>query len=281
MKRNHGFTLIELLVVIAIIGLLAALVGPSVLHFGKGDKVVSATRQMLDDCARARQLAIANRTTVYMVFVNTNFWQDPQRPGTSPNQWSLFSAMCPAIADSTTVTQLYAAQWNGYLMIALQHVGDQPGAHHPQELLHVRTLPANTFFAPVKFSWPPYPAAPFLIRTNYAMYGFLRTNSLPFPTADALTNATYVNALSLPNRAFPTVCYLAFNYLGQLTAGDGTLLPYDEFIPLAFGTLAPSKTQSPPAADEQPPGNSTNISYNIIHIDRLTGRARLEHEDQL
>ena len=29
---------------------------------------------------------------------------------------------------------------------------------------------------------------------------------------------------------------------------------------------------------EIPPGNSTNSSYNIVHIDRLTGRAVLEFQ---
>ena len=28
---------------------------------------------------------------------------------------------------------------------------------------------------------------------------------------------------------------------------------------------------------EMPPGNSTNIAYNIVHIDWLTGRAVLEY----
>jgi len=66
------------------------------------------------------------------------------------------------------------------------------------------------------------------------------------------------------------------------------VLPYDENIPLDYGTMAPAldaKTKLPiqaiPSFEEQPPGNSTNISYNIIHIDRLTGRARLERQDAL
>ena len=33
-----------------------------------------------------------------------------------------------------------------------------------------------------------------------------------------------------------------------------------------------------PQIYENPPGNSTNSSYNIIHIDALTGRAVLEYE---
>jgi hypothetical protein len=36
-----------------------------------------------------------------------------------------------------------------------------------------------------------------------------------------------------------------------------------------------------PSVIESPPGNSTNSAYNVIHIDRITGRARLERQDQL
>jgi len=59
----EAFTLIELLTVIAIIGLLAVLLAPVLKNFGKPDVTVSATRQMLDDCARARALAIMKSPT--------------------------------------------------------------------------------------------------------------------------------------------------------------------------------------------------------------------------
>jgi prepilin-type N-terminal cleavage/methylation domain-containing protein len=282
-----GFTLIELLVVIAIIGLLAALVAPVVAHMRKGDSGVTATRQMLDDCARARQLAISRRTTVYMVFVPTNFWQDPLRSG-GPNQWNLFTSKCPTVATSQTVSNMYAAQLNGYAIYSLRDVGAQPGQHYPRDLMTVKTLPDHYFFAPIKFTWPQYsfnpalPTTPFFIRTNFAMYGFLTTNSLPFPSAGALTNASYATILnSNPSAHFPTVPYIAFNYLGQLTTGDGSLLPYDEIIPLAFGVVGATKTQTPPTVTEDPPGNSTNISFTLIHIDRFTGRARVESQETL
>src|SRR5712671_2088184 len=74
-SRAAAFTLIELLVVISIVGLLAGLAVPVVNNF-KPNVVAGATRQLLDDVARARQYAISQRTTVFMVFVPTNFWKD-------------------------------------------------------------------------------------------------------------------------------------------------------------------------------------------------------------
>ena len=68
-----AFTLIELLVVISIMGLLAALAVPALKNLGKSNIQTSAARQLLDDVGRARQLAISQHTTVYMVFVPTNF----------------------------------------------------------------------------------------------------------------------------------------------------------------------------------------------------------------
>ena len=84
--------------------------------------------------------------------------------------------------------------------------------------------------------------------------------------------------------------YIAFNYLGQLTVDGQTVADRDEYIPLAHGSVTarlisatkafvlgspPAVSKSPDVA-ELPPGNSTNLSYNIVHIDRLTGRAVLE-----
>jgi prepilin-type N-terminal cleavage/methylation domain-containing protein len=76
-RSQAAFTLVELLTVIAIVGILVAMVAPVLSNFRRGDLTASATRQLIDDVARARQLAISHRTTVYMVFVPTNFWDDP------------------------------------------------------------------------------------------------------------------------------------------------------------------------------------------------------------
>src|ERR1035438_538321 len=74
---RHAFTLVEMLVVISILGILAALTEPALKNLGKSNAATSASRQLLDGVGRARQLAIANHTTVYMVFVPTNFWLPP------------------------------------------------------------------------------------------------------------------------------------------------------------------------------------------------------------
>src|ERR1017187_10723903 len=86
-----AFTLIELLVVIAILGIMAGLTVPVLKNFARSDATLGASRQLLDGVARARQLAISQRTTVYMVFVPQNFWTIA---GTFPNGW--WTSLTPA-----------------------------------------------------------------------------------------------------------------------------------------------------------------------------------------
>jgi prepilin-type N-terminal cleavage/methylation domain-containing protein len=286
---RRAFTLIELLTVIAIIGILAALLAPAFRSLAKPDATVSATRQMLDDVARARALAIADRSTVYMVFIPTNFWDTWGGPPAIANA-NLWNKVPPEITNSTITRQAFGAQLNGYVLISLRDVGDQPGNPVPRDLSSIKTLPRGSFFAPYKFTAPTYSSGitpPYPInRPDLPIYGFLKTNSIPFPTATALTNNTYLGTFQ--SRGGLTLPYIAFNYLGQLTPGDGSVLAYDENIPLAYGTFGPAvnsasklPVQAIPTFSEEPPGNSTNISYNIIHIDRLTGRARVERQDAL
>jgi prepilin-type N-terminal cleavage/methylation domain-containing protein len=268
--RRAAFSLIELLAVIAIMGLIAAMVGPTLAGYRKGDAMAAGTRQMLDAVARARQLAITERTTVYMVFVPANFWQTPG-----------FSVATLSQPERTLVTNLVEKQFTGYTFLSLRSMGDQPGRYTPRFLSSWQNLPDGTFVPPWKFTYT-LPGNYLYRITNpingqfFDVAGF-QTNAFPFPTEQSFYRGpdTYI-----------TLPYVAFNYLGQLSTADGRLVDRDEFIPLAIGSVTTPMAENrvallgagAPIARETPAWNSTN-SFNLIHIDRLTGRARLERQE--
>jgi type IV fimbrial biogenesis protein FimT len=278
-RHAHAFTLIEMLMVITILGILATLAVPALKNLGKSNSTVGAARQLVDDVGRARQLAISQHTTVYMVFVPTNFWMVS---GTFPNNnwWNSLTA-----AQKTIVTNLSEMQLTGYTFIARGALGDQPGNHQWHYLAPWSSLPDGTFIGVQKYSWTSY-VVDRVANVTYTVTPFSYASNIPFPTADTNTvadaNAGAGNSPSLP--------YLAFNYLGQLTTNGVDPAFADGFIPLAQGSvsyaldpatktpLIPSTPLKANSITESPPGNSTNSMFNLVHIDALTGRARLEFQ---
>ena len=257
-----AFTLLELLAVIAIMGILAAIALPSIRSL-KPNAAAAATRQMLDAVTRARQLALSQRTTVYMVFVPPSFWTDP-----ASATWSA--------TDAAAANILLDKQMVGYNYVTLRSVGDQPGVSYPQYLGSWRTLPQGAFIAAEKFL-PVSSTAVLKISTNgvpaYQVFGFNFTNNIPFP-------------LETTGRNLPTpppyvwLPYIAFNSMGQLVSGSGS---QPEIIPITEGAVSyPRDPESkialrqPLSLRDVPSGNTTN-NYNLVCIDQLTGRGRVEH----
>lgn len=256
-----------MLAVIAILGILAGLAVPALKDLGKSNSSLGASRQLLDDVGRARQLAMANRTTVYMVFIPTNFWGN----------------LTTAEKAMSATTNLIDKQLTGYTFVSLRSVGDQPGNPSRQYLAPWQSLPDGTFINAQKFSTPG------TVINNSVSDPVFNSWDSDYPHSDQNQMYAFTNvALPFPtqtNNNFLLPC-IAFNYLGQLTSDGVNLAGHDEYIPLAKGnvsyaidpvTRASQLTAvTASAITESPPGNSTGISYNIIHIDALTGRAVLE-----
>jgi type II secretory pathway pseudopilin PulG len=251
--------------VIAIMGILAAIALPT-LRGLKPNAKVAATRQLLDAIGRARQLAISQRTSVYMVFVSTNFWSDSLANSWSANDWAL-------------ATNLFDKQLTGYAYVCLRSVGDQPGVHTPRYLSSWRTLPQGAYISPAKFT-PPTPLGnppPVVLKimTNgviaYQVYGFNYTTSVPFPAE--------TNRPALGSRQYIPLPYIEFDGTGQLVS---SLSGQPELIPLTEGSVnyardANTKVaiKAPSQVSERPLGNTTD-NYSLVSVDRLTGRARVE-----
>lgn len=268
-RRRQGFTLAELLVTLAIIGLLAGLVLPSMVGFGKSNAMISASRQLLDDAAFARQQAISTRSTVYMVFVSP----DVATPAfaTALNAGTAYSE-----AERRLATNLFRGQFVSYALFSRHNVGDQPGRGSVRYLTSWKTLPDGVFVGTNKYrfladlSWR---AASNAVSRPFAFETF------PFPTDHS------------PVFADPGLPFIAFNAQGQLISEMNSAGNFeDAYLPVAHGsilnpTIVDSSDKVLPApgradVQETPPGESTDVNtWTVIHINWLTGRGKIERPE--
>jgi prepilin-type N-terminal cleavage/methylation domain-containing protein len=252
----RAFTLLELMVVIGIIGFIAALALPHVGGIGQANSMTTATRQLLDDVALARQRAMVNRSTVYMVFLPPMFWTNQAYVN------SINGIYGPQVSNLVT------HQYSAYALVSTGSVGDQPGQHHPRYVTDWRFLPNGVFIAPFEFTitntWTNLYTTNTLSGNIYenVIYPWTMTPAIPFPS------------LYPPNTSMPLPC-IGFSPQGSLTT------PFtNQYIALTRGSIFyPTDTNGTPLLEapnwaENPPGNDAN-NPNLIQIDWMTARATL------
>jgi len=272
-------------VVVSIMGLLAVVGLPMLKGFGQSTITKNAIQQLQSDLAYARQKAMSERTTVYVVFV----------PPTIVDAALDTQVRNSLLADRPRVLQQYQNlcqhPYSSYALYTDRNVGSQPGQRNPRYLTEWRSLPDNTFVALSKFV---------NLTTNAAMAdgwkrkytnGFDANRMYLLPTRPfafkyfPVPNAKSTDAAG--KRIEWLMPYVAFDAQGKLywhleqVLNDKLLGQklLSEFIPLARGSVFVTTNASgmyqPADVMENPPGNSTNM-FNVMNINWLTGRVRLE-----
>src|SRR5436190_3758481 len=130
---SAAFTIIELIVVISIIAALVVVSLPALKGITQSHTVNSASQQLMDDLALARQYAMNNRSVVHVLFLPSDI-----------TNWTYSASV-------NLANRLKAGVYTTYAIYAERTVGDQPGQPHPRYLTKWKALPEGVFVPPREF----------------------------------------------------------------------------------------------------------------------------------
>jgi prepilin-type N-terminal cleavage/methylation domain-containing protein len=254
-ERARGATLVEVLTTLAVIGVLSAAAIPVIRSY-KPDPLVVASRQLINDLSLARQRAIADHTTVFVVFIPALDNLRPELRNELPG---------------SDLQHLIAGQYVSYALYEKRGAGDQPGTAAPRYLTEWSTLPLGTAIAPQKFGAGVEPAGQAISEGLYPTFDYINSGKIYFNPQNGL----YPSGFS----SFPTV---AFDHQGRLASRWESWHGFDCVIPLTRGrvNLASSSDSLTPVSatfTEDSPGQWRSSKTHVV-IDGPTGRARLVRE---
>ena len=249
--RGRAFTLIEMLLVLIIIVLLAALALPHMKGHTEAAAINAAMGQVMADLSYARQRAMAQRSTVAVVFLTDAVFNQQQVPLANADA-----------EERVAIRRLQAGAFTHYALFQFRHVGEQPGRGSRGYITEWKALPSKTFF---------------FFATNAAFNPYTLANmpidKFPFPFTRSWDRQ--------PNPIEPKLPYIAFDSEGRSIALhpslNGSALDFrDAALSIARGATFHGRDPQSDAINtfeiqEIPPYNSTN---NVIAIDFLTGRAK-------
>ena len=285
-RRGAAFTLVELLVVLAIIGALMAVSVPAFKGFGQANAFTAGQRQLLDDLRLARQLAIKNRSTVFMVFAPTNAWVHHGPLLGLGGQFGTFRTEA-----LNSLTNVIFGQGASYALYTARRMGEQPGVERPRYLTEWRHLPSGVIFPREMYAGAEMPGGPPVgVRPHR-----LGLAHFPFPLVfpGIRLSEHYDRRLGSPFQIWdeltsvPLLPFIAFDPSGRvsdltyanLRDAVGNAVPPGTDLVLG---VAPGSVLLPRAPDGQLMAGPADVveaprygyTNGLVRISYLTGRAR-------